>query len=61
LPPLIRPIFYFTHRYVLAGGFLDGKEAFVYHFLHALWYPFLTDVKYLEMKREERRARREAA
>lgn len=50
LPPLIRPLFYFFYRYVLAGGFLDGKAAFVYHFLQGLWYPMLIDIKYLEMK-----------
>lgn len=52
LPPLVRPFFYFFYRYLLAGGFLDGKAAFIYHFLHALWYPFLIDVKYLELKRQ---------
>ena len=52
LPPLVRPFWYFFYRYVLQGGFLDGKAAFVYHFLQALWYPFLTDVKYLEMRRQ---------
>ena len=51
LPPLIRPLFYFLYRYVVKGGFLDGREAFIYHFLHALWYPMLIDVKYLESKR----------
>lgn len=45
LLPLIRPFFYFFYRYVLAGGFLDSKAAFVYHFLHALWYPLLIGVK----------------
>lgn len=49
LPPLIRPFFYFFYRYILAGGFLDGREAFIYHFLQALWYPLLIDIKYLEM------------
>jgi glycosyltransferase involved in cell wall biosynthesis len=49
LPPLIRPLFYFFYRYVLAGGFLDGRESFGYHFLQALWYPMLIDVKYLEL------------
>jgi glycosyltransferase involved in cell wall biosynthesis len=48
MPPLIRPLFYFFYRYVLAGGFLDGREAFIYHFLQALWLPMLIDVKYLE-------------
>lgn len=55
LPLLIRPFFYFSYRYFLKGGFLDGKEAFIYHFLQGLWYPFLIDVKYLEMKRREGR------
>jgi glycosyltransferase involved in cell wall biosynthesis len=50
LPPLIRPFFYFIYRYILLGGFLDGREAFIFHFLQALWYPLLIDVKYLEMK-----------
>ena len=50
LPPLLRPLVYFFYRYIVAGGFLDGKAGFVYHFLHALWYPLLIDVKYLEMK-----------
>lgn len=50
LPPLIRPFFYFFYRYILTGGFLDGREAFIYHFLQALWYPLLIDVKYLELK-----------
>lgn len=50
LPPLIRPFFYFLYRYLLRGGFLDGKEAFIYHFLQGLWFPLLTDIKYLELK-----------
>jgi glycosyltransferase involved in cell wall biosynthesis len=55
LPPLLRPFFYFVYRYVLQGGFLDGREAFIFHFLQALWYPMLIDVKYLELlaKREQ--------
>jgi len=50
LPPLMRPFFYFFYRYFLRGGFLDGRAAFVYHFLQALWFPLLIDVKYLEIK-----------
>lgn len=49
LPPLIRPFIYFLYRYILRGGFLDGKYAFVYHLLQGLWFPFLIDVKYLEL------------
>jgi glycosyltransferase involved in cell wall biosynthesis len=50
MPPLVRPFFYFAYRYVLKGGVLDGRAGFVYHFLQGLWYPFLIDVKYLEMR-----------
>ena len=50
LPPLIRPFFYFLYRYIVKGGFLDGRQAFIYHFLQALWFPMLIDIKYLELK-----------
>lgn len=50
LPPVIRPLFYFCYRYFIKLGILDGKEAFVYHFLHAYIYRTLIDFKYLEIK-----------
>lgn len=52
MPPLIRPFIYFFYRFIIRLGFLDGKAGFVYHFLQGLWYPFLIDVKYLELKRK---------
>ncbi len=57
LPLLVRPFFYFFYRYVLRGGFLDGWQGFSFHFLQALWYPMLIDLRYLEMKRKSRRLR----
>jgi len=51
MPSLVRPFLYFFYRYILTGGFLDGREAFAYHFLQALWFPMLVDIKYLELKR----------
>jgi len=54
LPPLVRPVLYFGYRYVVRGGFLDGREAFTYHFLQALWFPMLIDIRYLELKRRAR-------
>ena len=51
LPPLVRPFLYFTYRYILRGGFLDGREAFIYHVLQALWFPLIIDLTYLEIKR----------
>lgn len=53
LPPLLRPFIYFLYRYLLRGGFLDGRAGFVYHFLQGLWFPLLIDVIYLEMKGEK--------
>lgn len=58
LPPLLRPWLFFIYRYVLCGGFLDGREAFIYHFLQALWFMSLVDAKYLEAKWNLRRAKR---
>lgn len=54
LPPLVRPIVYFSYRYFARGGFLDGKEALVFHALQAFWFPLLIDAKYIEMKRRRR-------
>ncbi len=51
LPPLVRPFLYFGYRYFLTGAFLEGRAAFIFHFMHALWYQFLIDSKYLEMRR----------
>jgi glycosyltransferase involved in cell wall biosynthesis len=53
LPPLLRPLIYFVYRSVFCGGFLDGPRALVYHFLQALWYPLLIDIKYLELRAAE--------
>jgi len=50
LPPLVRPFLYFFYRYFLCLGFMDGKKAFVYHFLHAFFYRVIIDLKYLEKK-----------
>jgi len=33
LPLFVRPALYFTYRYFLRAGFLDGKERFFFHFL----------------------------
>lgn len=49
MPALVRPWFYFGYRYILRGGFLDGREGFMYHFLQALWYYILIDVNCAEL------------
>jgi glycosyltransferase involved in cell wall biosynthesis len=55
MPPLIRPFIYFFYRYFILLGFLDGKTGFIYHFLQGLWFPFLTDAKYMEWKIKQKR------
>ncbi len=51
LPMSCRALFYFSYRYFVRLGFLDGKEGFAFHFLQAFWYRFLVDEKIREVKR----------
>lgn len=50
-PLFIRPFFYFVYRYIILGGFLDGKQGFIWHVLQGFWYRFLVDAKIFELKR----------
>jgi len=49
MPLFLRPILYFTWRYVLKLGFLDGKPGLIWHFLQGGWYRFLVDAKIYEI------------
>ena len=51
LPLYLRSFLYFFWRYILQGGFLDGKEGLIFHFLHALWYRILIDIHLDELIR----------
>jgi glycosyltransferase involved in cell wall biosynthesis len=51
LPPILRPCLFFFYRVVIRGGILDGRNALLYHFLQAFWYPLLIDIEYLELTR----------
>ena len=53
LPPLVRPWLYFVYPYLIRGGFLDGRDAYVYHFLQALCFPTALDVFWLDMRRRK--------
>ncbi|MEK7257283.1 MAG: glycosyltransferase family 2 protein [Bacteroidota bacterium] len=44
-PLFVRPMLYFTWRYVFKLGFLDGKQGFIFHFLQAFWYRLIIDIK----------------
>jgi len=53
LPLYIRPFLYFTYRYVIRLGFLDGKEGAIFHFLQAFWFRLLVDINVDQLRREE--------
>ena len=45
LPKLWRGFMFFVLRYIFLGGFLDGKQGFVWNFMQCWWYRTLVDVK----------------
>ncbi|KPM49851.1 glycosyltransferase family 2 protein [Jiulongibacter sediminis] len=49
-PIFLRVFLYFGYRFVLKGGFLEGKQGLVFHFLQGFWFRFLVDAKIWEMK-----------
>ena len=55
LPRFVRPPAYFLWRYLFLLGFLDGKQGFAFHFLHAFWYRLITDLKIDELERRDAR------
>jgi glycosyltransferase involved in cell wall biosynthesis len=55
MPLFVRPFIYFFYRYILKLGILDGKEGLIFHFLQALWFRFVVDVKIMELKQNNHR------
>lgn len=53
-PLFVRPVIYFTIRYFLKLGFLDGKTGLVFHFLQGFWFRFLIDAKIYELRKESK-------
>lgn len=51
LPLGMRAILYFTYRYFLRLGFLDGFQGFIWHTLQGFWYRMLVDAKVYEVER----------
>lgn len=49
LPLFVRPFLFFFVRYILQGGFLEGKRGFIWSILQCFWYRFLVDVKIYEV------------
>jgi len=50
LPSFLRPLAYFTLRYLVLGGFLDGRVGFYYSFLQAYWYRSLVEINIREKR-----------
>lgn len=50
LPLFIRPVLYFAYRYVIAGGFLDGRAGFLYHVLQGFWLRLVVDWKTIQLR-----------
>lgn len=51
LPLFWRSFAYFVFRYICKGGFLDGKEGFVFAFIQGWWFGMMVDVKILEARK----------
>jgi glycosyltransferase involved in cell wall biosynthesis len=52
IPLFVRPFFNFFYRYILRGGFRDGKQGFIWHILQGFWYRMLVDAKVWELKKQ---------
>ncbi len=51
MPLFWRSFVYFIYRYLLRGGFLDGKEGFLFAFIQGWFYRALVDANVFEARR----------
>jgi len=54
LPMFMRPVLYWSYRYFIKLGFLDGIPGLIYHALHGFWYRFLIDAKLYEAEQQQK-------
>lgn len=47
-PMFWRSHWLFLYKYIIKGGFLDGKEGLMFTFFECYWYRFLVDAKIYE-------------
>ena len=50
-PLFWRSFAYFLYRYILKGGFLDGKEGFLFAYIQGWWYRTMVDAKIFEVEK----------
>ncbi len=53
-PRFLRAWLWFVYNYVFRGGFLDGREGFLYHYFECYWYRMLVDARILEYEKTGR-------
>lgn len=51
MPGGLRAFAYFSYRYVIRLGFLDGQAGTAFHVLQGFWYRYLVDAKVAEVRR----------
>ncbi|MGH4140381.1 glycosyltransferase family 2 protein [Clostridium sp.] len=47
-PMFLRAWMLFIYNYIFRGGFLDGRQGYIYHVLSSFWYRYLVDAKIYE-------------
>ncbi len=47
-PMFLRAWLWFFTNYIIKGGFLDGREGYIYHVMSSFWYRYLVDAKIYE-------------
>jgi glycosyltransferase involved in cell wall biosynthesis len=55
-PLFLRAFLLFLYRYVLRGGFLDGRQGLVFFVLQTFWFRFLIDAKLAERRARQAEA-----
>ena len=53
-PLFARAFAYWSYRYLLRLGFLDGREGLIFHFLQGFWFRFLVDAMIYEQVSDPR-------
>jgi glycosyltransferase involved in cell wall biosynthesis len=53
-PLFSRALGYWTYRYFIRLGFLDGREGLVFHFLQGFWFRFLIDAITWDRRSDQR-------
>jgi glycosyltransferase involved in cell wall biosynthesis len=52
-PLFVRPFLYFSYRYFICLGFLDGVPGLIFHILQGFWYRFYIDAKVYESRHDQ--------